>query len=95
MIKEFDGSQKMMEDIIYIDSKSFKDIDSDIDELCERIKKNKQYQLFVKYSQNIPVAYLGILYMSNLHYDGAWADLNLVKKFYFILKRYLRIINNT
>ena len=75
MIKEFDGSQKMMEDIIYIDSKSFKDIDSDIDELCERIKKNKQYQLFVKYLQNIPVAYLGILYMSNLHYDGAWVDL--------------------
>ena len=75
MIKEFDGSQKMMEDIIYIDSKSFKDIDSDIDELCERIKKNKQYQLFVKYSQNIPVAYLGILYMSNLYYDGAWIDL--------------------
>ncbi|WP_339061883.1 GNAT family N-acetyltransferase [Fusobacterium animalis] len=75
MIKEFDGSRKMMEDIIYIDSKSFKDIDSDIDELCERIKKNKQYQLFVKYSQNIPVAYLGILYMSNLHYDGAWIDL--------------------
>ena len=37
MIKEFDGSQKMMEDIIYIDSKSFKDIDSDIDELCKRI----------------------------------------------------------
>ena len=83
MIKEFDGSRKMMEDIIYIDSKSFKDIDSDIDELCERIKKNKQYQLFVKYSQNIPVAYLGILYMSNLHYDGAWADLNLVKKILF------------
>ena len=75
MIKEFDGSQKMMEDIIYIDSKSFKDIDSDIDELCERIKKNKQYELFIKYMQNIPVAYLGILYMSNLHYDGAWIDL--------------------
>lgn len=75
MIKEFDGSQKMMEDIIYIDSKSFKDIDSDIDELCKRIKKNKQYQLFVKYSQNIPVAYLGILYMSDLYYDGAWIDL--------------------
>lgn len=75
MIKEFDGSQKMMEDIIYIDSKSFKDIDSDIDELCERIKKNKQYELFIKYIQNIPVAYLGILYMSNLHYDGAWIDL--------------------
>lgn len=75
MIKEFDGSRKMMEDIIYIDNKSFKDIDSDIDELCERIKKNKQYQLFVKYLQNIPVAYLGILYMSNLHYDGAWIDL--------------------
>lgn len=75
MIKEFDGSRKMMEDIIYIDSKSFKDIDSDIDKLCERIKKNKQYQLFVKYLQNIPVAYLGILYTSNLYYDGAWIDL--------------------
>ena len=75
MIKEFDGSQKMMEDIIYIDSKSFKDIDVSTDELCERIKKNKQYQLFIKYIQNIPVAYLGILYMSNLYYDGAWVDL--------------------
>ena len=75
MIKEFDGSRKMMEDIIYIDSKSFKDIDSDIDKLYERIKKNKQYELFIKYMQNIPVAYLGILYMSNLHYDGAWVDL--------------------
>ena len=75
MIKEFDGSRKIMEDIIYIDSKSFKDIDSDIDKLYERIKKNKQYQLFVKYLQNIPVAYLGILYTSNLHYDGAWIDL--------------------
>ena len=75
MIKEFDGSRKMMEDIIYIDSKSFKDIDSDIDKLCERIKKNKQYELFIKYMQNIPVAYLGILYMSNLYYDGAWIDL--------------------
>ena len=75
MIKEFDGSQKMMEDIIYIDNKSFKDIDDSTDELCERIAKNKQYQLFVKYIQNIPVAYLGILYMSNLHYDGAWVDL--------------------
>ncbi|MCY7007763.1 GNAT family N-acetyltransferase [Fusobacterium simiae] len=75
MIKEFDGSQKMMEDIIYIDNKSFKDIDASTDELCERIAKNKQYQLFVKYIQNIPVAYLGILYMSNLHYDGAWVDL--------------------
>ena len=83
MIKEFDGSRKMMEDIIYIDSKSFKDIDSDVDELWERIKNNKQYQLFVKYLQNIPVAYLGILYMSNLYYDGAWADLNLVKKILF------------
>ena len=75
MIKEFDGSRKMMEDIIYIDSKSFKDIDSNIDKLYERIKKNKQYELFIKYMQNIPVAYLGILYMSNLHYDGAWIDL--------------------
>lgn len=47
MIKEFDGSQKMMEDIIYIDSKSFKDIDVSTDELCERIKRinNMNYSL--------------------------------------------------
>ena len=32
MIKEFDGSQKMMEDIIYIDSKSFKDLEVSTDE---------------------------------------------------------------
>ena len=67
MIKEFDGSRKMMEDIIYIDSKSFKDIDVSTDELCERIKKNKQYELFIKYMQNIPIAYLGILWIMPEH----------------------------
>ena len=75
MIKEFDGSRKMREDIIYIDSKSFRDIDCDTDVLLKRLSKNKQYQLFVKYHKNLPVGYLGILYMSNLHYDGAWIDL--------------------
>ena len=75
MIKEFDGSRKMIEDIIYIDSKSFRDIDCDTDVLLKRLSKNKQYQLFVKYHKNLPVGYLGILYMSNLHYDGAWIDL--------------------
>ena len=75
MIKEFDGSRKMIEDIIYIDSKSFRDIDCDTDVLLKRLSKNKQYQLFVKYHKNLPVGYLGILYMSNLYYDGAWIDL--------------------
>lgn len=75
MIKIFDNSKSMMEDIMEIDKKSFKDIDVDVDTLCERIKKNTQYELFIKYEKNIPVAYLGIQYVANLHYDGAWIDL--------------------
>ena len=31
--------------------------------------------MFIKYEKNIPVAYLGIQYVANLHYDGAWIDL--------------------
>ncbi|MGY0395407.1 GNAT family N-acetyltransferase [Fusobacterium sp. SYSU M8D902] len=75
MIKKFDNSRKMMEDIFFIDSKSFNDIDCNIDELCERIKKNNKYELFIKYKDEKPIAYIGILYVANLHYDGAWIDL--------------------
>lgn len=80
MIKLFDNSKEMMQDVMYIDSKSFKDIDCDIDTLCKRIKNNNQYELFVKYDNNVPVAYLGILYVANLHYDGAWIDLIAVSE---------------
>lgn len=75
MIKLFDNSKEMMEDVMFIDSKSFKDIDCGIEVLCDRIKNNPQYELFVKYENDLPVAYLGILYVANLHYDGAWIDL--------------------
>lgn len=51
MIKIFDNSKSMMEDIMEIDKKSFKDIDVNVDTLCERIKKNTQYELFIKYEK--------------------------------------------
>lgn len=80
MIKLFDNSEKMMQDIILIDNKSFKDIDCSVDVLCKRIKNNNQYELFVKYENDLPIAYLGILYVANLHYDGAWIDLIAVNE---------------
>ena len=37
MIKEFDGSLKMAEELLLIDSESFKDIADSCDVLCEKI----------------------------------------------------------
>lgn len=80
MIKEFDGSLKMAEELLLIDSESFHDIPYTSEMLCEKIKKNDHYKVFVYYEENIPVAYLGLLYVSNLHYDGMWVDLIAVRK---------------
>lgn len=80
MIKEFDGSLKMAEELLLIDSESFKDIPYTSDVLCEKIKKNNCYKVFVYYKEGIPAAYLGLLYVSNLHYDGMWVDLIAVRK---------------
>lgn len=80
MIKEFDGSLKMAEELLLIDSESFKDIPYTSDVLCEKIKKNNHYKVFIYYKDDIPAAYLGLLYVSNLHYDGMWVDLIGVRK---------------
>ena len=80
MIKEFDGSLKMADELLLIDSESFQDIPYTSEILCEKIKKNDHYRVFVYYEENIPVAYLGLLYVSNLHYDGMWVDLKGVRK---------------
>ena len=80
MIKEFDGSLKMAEELLLIDSESFRDIPYTPDMLCEKIRKTNCYNVFIYYEENIPVAYLGLLYVSNLHYDGMWVDLIAVRK---------------
>ena len=59
MIKEFDGSLKMADELLLIDSESFQDIPYTSEILCEKIKKNDHYRVFVYYVANIPVAYLG------------------------------------
>ena len=80
MIKKFDGTIKMLEDVMIIDNESFKDIDCDAETLCKRLEKNKQYELYVKYEKDIPIGYLGLLFVANLHYDGVWVDLIAVRK---------------
>lgn len=82
MIKKFDYSIKMAEDIILIDKESFKNITYNPDEICKKIKNNTQYELYVYYKNNIPLGYLGLLYVSNLHYDGAWIDLIAIRNIY-------------
>ena len=80
MIKKFDGTIEMLEDVMIIDNESFKDIDCDVETLCKRLEKNKQYELYVKYEKDIPIGYLGLLYVANLHYDRVWVDLIAVRK---------------
>lgn len=80
MIKKFDGTIKMLEDVMIIDNESFKDIDCSAETLCKRLEKNRQYELYVKYEKDIPIGYLGLLYVANLHYDGVWVDLIAVRK---------------
>lgn len=80
MIKEFDGSLKMADELLLIDSESFQDIPYTSEILCEKIKKNDHYKVYVYYEDDIPVAYIGLLYVSNLHYDGMWVDLIGVRK---------------
>lgn len=82
MIKKFDGSMEMIKEVMLIDSESFKDIDCDAETLCRRMERNKQYELYVYYEDGVPVAYLGLLYVCNLHYDGMWVDLIAVREKY-------------
>ena len=82
MIKKFDGSMEMIKNVILIDSESFRDIDCDAETLCRRMERNKQYELYVYYEEGVPAAYLGLLYVCNLHYDGMWVDLIAVREKY-------------
>lgn len=74
-MKKYDYSMKMSKDIIHIDSLTFKDISITPEELSLRIRKNKSYELFVKYIDDIPAGFIGIMYVSTPHYEAAWIDL--------------------
>lgn len=54
--------------------KSFNEIEDDALTLNNKLKKIKIMNYILGIVME-PVAYLGILYVSNLHYTGAWIDL--------------------
>ncbi len=75
MIIKYDYSEKMAQDLIRIDNDSFKEIKYDIDELNKRMKNSSQYEIYIKYSDDIAVGYVGILEVQNPHYNAVWIDL--------------------
>lgn len=82
MLTEFDYSIEMAQDIILVDNESFMDIKYDAKKLCQKIKANKNYKLYLYYQNDKPVGYIGILFVSNPHYDGVWIDLIAVREKY-------------
>lgn len=74
-MKKYDYSMKMSKDIIHIDSLTFNDISITPEELSLRMRKNKNYELFVKYIDDVPAGFIGIMYVSTPHYEAAWIDL--------------------
>lgn len=74
-MKKYDYTINMSQDIIDIDAATFKDISLTASELSLRIKKNPSYELFVHYVNNTPAGYLGLMYVTTPHYEGAWIDL--------------------
>lgn len=82
MLIEFDYSIEMAQDLIFIDNESFMDIKYDAETLCQKIKGNKNYKLYIYYQDDKPVGYIGLLFVSNPHYDGVWIDLIAVREKY-------------
>lgn len=74
-MKKYDYSYKMSQDIINIDTLTFKDITISPDALSLRIADNNSYEIFVKYMDEIPIGFIGIMYVCTPHYEGAWIDL--------------------
>ncbi|HMN13036.1 MAG TPA: GNAT family N-acetyltransferase [Bellilinea sp.] len=75
MIREYDGSLAMCEDVLRIDRESFDEIKLNAAELQERLVKRGNYRVFVAYEGDEPAGYMGVLYASTLHYEGLWVDL--------------------
>ncbi|MGB5824739.1 MAG: GNAT family N-acetyltransferase [Proteocatella sp.] len=74
-MKKYDYTNQMSADIIKIDASTFKDITLAPDQLSLRMSANDSYEIFVKYSNNSPVGFIGIMYVNTPHYNGAWIDL--------------------
>lgn len=75
MIIKYDYSKKMAEDLIRIDNDSFNEINYDIDELNERMINSLNYEIYIKYVDDIAIGYAGLLEVQNPHYKAVWIDL--------------------
>lgn len=82
MILVYDYSESMSRDILFIDKHSFNEIPYSTLELSNRMKKTPNYSIYVKYINEEPVGYIGLLDVQTPHYSGVWVDLIAVVKQY-------------
>ena len=81
-MKKYDYSIEMSRDIISIDTATFRSIGLSSDELSKRMSENPSYEIFIKYINDIPAGFIGIMKVSTPHYLAHWIDLIAVSPDY-------------
>ena len=81
-MKKYDYSIEMSRDIISIDTATFRSIGLSSDELSKRMSENPSYEIFIKYINDIPAGFIGIMKVSTHHYLAHWIDLMAVSPDY-------------
>ena len=81
-MKKYDYSIEMSRDIISIDTATFRSIGLSSDELSKRMSENLSYEIFIKYINDIPAGFIGIMKVSTPHYLAHWIDLIAVSPDY-------------
>lgn len=81
-MKKYDYSIEMSRDIISIDTATFRSIGLSSDELSKRMSENPSYEIFIKYIDDIPAGFIGIMKVSTPHYLAHWIDLIAVSPDY-------------
>ncbi len=81
-MKKYDYSIEMSRDIISIDTATFHSIGLSSDELSKRMSENPSYEIFIKYIDDIPAGFIGIMKVSTPHYLAHWIDLIAVSPDY-------------
>ncbi len=79
MIIIYDNSEKMSEDIIFIDKNTFGEITCTAQELSEKLSELSNYHTFVFYTGDTPCGYIALLHVCTLHYEAVWIDLMAVR----------------
>ena len=74
-MKKYDYSIEMSRDIISIDTATFRSIGLSSDDLSKRMSENPSYEIFIKYIDDIPAGFIGIMKVSTPHYEAHWIDL--------------------